>query len=94
MIKIKKENYGTFILSASLAIESFNDDNELSNEEENQIIKMYDVLREYREKFYGNVDKQKEVIDIIINTINLLGEDRFIFYDDGDVNYKWKGGIK
>lgn len=45
-----------------------------------------------------SIDEQIRITNEIVKKYNdafdLIGRDNFIFYDDGDINYIWKGGEK
>lgn len=80
-MKIKKENYGKFILKGSLALEYYNDCNKDYVESFNSYNKK---LKEYR----NNKLSKEEIVNELISVIETIGVNHFIIYDDGDVGYK------
>ena len=81
-------------LKYSLAVENYEDDTGKTSETNDQA---WNLLNEYRaikdslskEEELEMVKKISEAFDLAVDEI---GRDKFIFYDDGDINYIWKGG--
>ena len=84
---IKSENFDKFIFKGSLALESYFDNNHTDKE----IFDDFNIkLRNYRQLAEKQeTDKQKLVNELIL-IIEKFGIDKFIIYDDGDVEYIWK----
>ena len=84
---IKSENFDKFIFKGSLALEAYFDDNCTDKE----IFDNFNIkLRNYRQLAEKQeTDKQKLVNELIL-IIEKFGIDKFIIYDDGDVEYIWK----
>lgn len=84
---IKSENFDKFIFKGSLALESYFDDNRTDKE----IFDNFNIkLKKYRQlSEKSKVDKETIVNELIL-IIEKLGIDKFIIYDDGDVEYIWK----
>ena len=77
-----------------LAFEDYEDDNGVTLKELDPI---YEGLKEYRAKLKENLLNEVELIKItdkIINqfdkVVDIIGKEKFIFYDDGGVEYIWK----
>ncbi|MDD2203250.1 MAG: hypothetical protein PHT75_02905 [Bacilli bacterium] len=93
MEEMKSKSY--MILKRQLAIEHFESQKKLSQEEGNLIHDTYDMLNNYREN-RKNASKEKldvletETLDTINKTIDALGKQHFIFYDDGSIEYGWE----
>lgn len=89
--ELKKNLYKLFKLD--LAFESYmddtNDDNFLLNE---IIMERNNFMKEQKSK---NIEEQykltTEMLKKYNNILDIVGRDNFIFYDDGDINYIWKG---
>ena len=84
---IKNENFDKFIFKGSLALEAYFDNNRTGKE----IFDDFNIkLRNYRQLAEKQeTDKQKLVNELIL-IIEKFGIDKFIIYDDGDVEYIWK----
>mgnify|MGYP004532085971 FL=1 len=84
---IKNENFDKFIFKGSLALEAYFDNNHTGKE----IFDDFNIkLRNYRQLAEKQeTDKQKLVNELIL-IIEKFGIDKFIIYDDGDVEYIWK----
>lgn len=81
---IKSENFDKFIFKGSLALEAYFDNNCTNKEildDFNSKLKKY---RQLPEK--GKADKETIVNELIL-IIEKLGIDKFIIYDDGDIEY-------
>ena len=83
---IKKENYDMYIFKGALALESYYD-NENSNQE------LYDLfnkeLKEYRELSEKNDEIKEKIVNRLFETLEKLGIEKFIIYDDGDIEYRY-----
>lgn len=82
---IKKENYDKFIFKGSLALESYFDDNN------DEYLELFDKFNERLKKYRSKTDKTTTDSEYIVNElmalIEKLGKEKFIIYDDGDVEY-------
>jgi hypothetical protein len=81
------------LLSMQLALENYEDDNgtKTSLIEEGHI-----ALGKFRDECLSmsseeQLKKANDIIKIYNKAFDLIGRDNFIFYDDGDINYIWKG---
>lgn len=84
---IKSENFDKFIFKGSLALETYFDNNCTNKEifdDFNSKLRNYRQLAEKQE-----IDKETIVNELIL-IIEKLGIDKFIIYNDGDVEYIWK----
>lgn len=85
-ILIKTENFDKFIFKGSLALESYFDDNCTDKE-------IFDNFNIKLKKYRQLPEKGKEDKEIIVNELILiiekLGIDKFIIYDDGDIEYNY-----
>lgn len=88
---INKDNYDKFIFKGSLALESYFD-------EMNNNISLFDEfnnkLKEYRSKNEKNEQDKEIIVNELLSIIEKLGKDKFILYDDGDVEYNYKNKEK
>ena len=85
---LKKENYGNYIFTTSLAIENYCDDNNINDDK--KIKDMYDLLRDYRELNRELIEKRDELVLKMQDTVKYIGESNFILYDDGTLEYNCK----
>lgn len=90
---VKLENNKRQLLRLQLALESYEDD----TGENLQLLKETNLeLKKFRET-QENISNEEQIniTDKIIEKynqiINMIGKDKFIFYDDGDINYIWRG---
>lgn len=85
------ENNLTRILKISLALESYQD----NVGENNDIIdKAFDIIGSLRERreFLTKKEQLEETNKVLAKlneVLDIVGREKFIFYDDGDINYKW-----
>lgn len=81
---IKSENFDKFIFKGSLALEEYFDNNHTDKE----IFDNFNIkLKKYRQlPEKGKADKETIVNELIL-IIEKLGIDKFIIYDDGDIEY-------
>lgn len=81
-----------FNLCASLAIESFVDENNRSDVYLEEPFTLLHIYRKFKDQM--NEEELAPFAQIISNGFNRLfdklGRIHFIFYDDGEVNYIWK----
>jgi hypothetical protein len=82
------------LLSMQLALENYEDDNGTKTPliEEGHI-----ALGKFRDERLSMSSKEQlkkanDIIKIYNKAFDLIGRYNFIFYDDGDINYIWKGG--
>lgn len=76
----------------SLAFEDYTDNT--GNYDVLQINEAFDKLKEFRNSKNALSEKeQKEFLNKILDKFNesldIVGRDKFVFYDDGDINYIW-----
>lgn len=95
-IEEKLKNLRCKLLTMQLALESYEDDNNSKTPliEEGNI-----SLSKFRDERLSmndeeQLEKSNEIIAIYNSAFDLIGRDNFIFYEDGDINYIWKGGKK
>lgn len=84
---IKNENFDKFIFKGSLAVEAYFDDNHTDKE----IFDNFNIkLRNYRQLAEKQDIDKETIVNELILIIEKLGIDKFIIYNDGDVEYIWK----
>lgn len=76
----------------SLAFEDYTDNT--NNHNIPQINEAYDNLKEYRicKNSLSEKEQQdylKKILNQFQTALDIVGRDKFIFYDDGDINYIW-----
>ena len=87
------ENNLRRLLRLQLALENYEDD----TGENQQLLKEANLeLKKFREtKQNLSSEEQINITDKIIEKYNqiidIIGKDKFVFYDDGDINYIWRG---
>ena len=82
-MKILKSNYDKFIFKGSLALELYSDMN--GNKE---ILNNFnDKLKHYRALPIKGEKSKETIVKELITIINKLGQEKFIIYEDGDVEY-------
>ena len=79
------------ILNSSLAIESYQD---FTGDEDSEISQAYKKLGLYYKNKPVMTEEELlktsyELVKIFDAIFDKIGREKFIFYDDGDVNYKW-----
>lgn len=90
---VKLENNLRQLLRLQLALESYEDD----TGEKLQLLSQTNLeLKNFREtKQNLSSEEQINITDKIIEKYNriidIIGKDKFVFYDDGDINYIWRG---
>lgn len=81
---INKINFDRFIFKGSLALESYFDDT-------NDNIELFDEFNKKLDKYRSLNDKTDNDRELIVNELlsilNKIGIDKFIIYDDGDIEY-------
>ena len=93
-IEVLLKKNSRLIFKLDLALESYEDD---TNNDVPLLKEAIVELNEFRKnKANMSIDEQYKTSEKILQkynrVIDLVGRDNFIFYDDGDVNYIWKGG--
>ena len=90
--ELKKKSKLLFKLD--LAFESYEDDNNVNIPLLNEVTMEFNEFR--KKKINMNIveqyNKTEELLKKYDKVLNIVGRDNFIFYDDGDINYIWKGG--
>ena len=88
-MKIDRDNYDTFILNGQLALEDYNDftgkDTELCDE-------YFKIIEHYRKN--RKEDELEKVVSKLIEVLEKIGLDNFIFYGDGALEYDIKKGVR
>ena len=84
------------ILYIQLAIENYELNTGIEHDEVNHA---FEVLNKFRTKRKNLTEEEqfkesKEVLDLLNTALNVIGRDKFIFYEDGDINYKWDMSFK
>lgn len=92
LLKIKSKE----IFKLDLALEDYEDD---TNNDIPLLNEINLKLKDFRKtKDSMSIDEQLKKSDDILKKFNdvldLIGRENFIFYEDGDINYIWKGGQK
>lgn len=88
---VNKENYEKFIFKGSLALESYFDETNNNKELFDEFNKK---LKNYR-SLDVKTDQDKEyIVNNLLSIFEKIGQDSFIIYDDGDVEYNFKELIK
>ncbi len=81
------------ILEIQLALESYRDDTETAfSDEEKKALADLQLLREQRNDL-TETEKAKQSEDILIRlnkVLDKIGREKFIFYEDGGINYIYK----
>lgn len=82
------------LFKLDLAFESYEDNNKINIPLLNETTL---ELNEFRRKKINmgieeQYDKTEELLTKYDKVLDIVGRDNFMFYDDGDVNYIWKGG--
>ncbi len=90
MNSLNEKNYDKFILKGSLAIEMYTVMNNLSNESEEKINNMYTEIKKYRELNKKTLEDKAKIVSLVFDLIDTIGVDKFVIYEDGDVNAKIK----
>lgn len=83
-IVVNKENFDKFIFKASLALESYYDD---TNDNKELFDTFNEKLKAYRQLTKKNDNDKENIVNELISTIKNIGIDKFVIYDDGDVEY-------
>ena len=84
---IKSENFDKFIFKGSLALEAYFDNNRTNKE----IFDDFNIkLKNYRQLAKKQEIDKETIVNELILIIEKLGIDKFIIYDDGDIEYIWK----
>lgn len=90
---VQLENNKRQLLRLQLALESYEDD----TGEDLQLLKETNLeLKKFREiqqniSIEDQINITNKIIEKYNEIINIIGKDKFIFYDDGDINYIWRG---
>ena len=90
--KLKKNSKLLFKLD--LAFESYEDNNNINISLLNETTLELNEFR--RKKINMGIEEQynktEELLTKYDKVLDIVGRDNFMFYDDGDINYIWKGG--
>lgn len=81
---VKKENYDKFIFKGSLALESYLD---VTNDNIKLIEMFNKKLKNYRFNKNNNDEEKKIIVDSLLSLIKKIGEENFVIYNDGDIEY-------
>lgn len=90
---VQLENNKRQLLRLQLALESYEDD---TGEKLQSLNETNLELKNFRgTKQNLSSEEQINITDKIIEKYNqiidIIGKDKFVFYDDGDINYLWRG---
>ena len=90
---VQLENNKRQLLRLQLALESYEDD---TGEKLQSLNETNLELKNFRgTKQNLSSEEQINITDKIIEKYNqiidIIGKDKFVFYDDGDINYIWRG---
>ena len=83
---INKNNYDKFIFKGSLALESYYDNTHENKELFNALNKR---LKEYRSLYEKNDSDKESIVNDLISTLEQIGKEKFVIYEDGDVEYNY-----
>ena len=86
-MKIKKEDYQRFLVSGSLAIETYCDLNNIDTHENEQISNFFAKMKEYYDLSRKRIEIRDEAVEDLIDLINNIGEDKFSINDNGEIGY-------
>ena len=90
---VQLENNKRQLLRLQLALESYEDD----TGENLQLLKEANLelkkFRETKQNLSGEeqINITEKIIEKYNQIIDIIGKDKFVFYDDGDINYIWRG---
>ena len=79
-------NYGKLIFKGSLALECYYDD---TSENKELIDSFNNELRHYRSLDVVTDSDKERVANIVLETIEKIGKEKFTIYEDGDVEYNY-----
>lgn len=87
------ENNKRQLLRLQLALENYEDD---TGENLQLLIEANLELKKYRETKQNlsreeQINITEKIIEKYNQIIDIIGKDKFVFYDDGDINYIWRG---
>lgn len=83
---INKNNYDKFIFKGALALESYHD---ITHENKELFDTFNNKLKKYR-LLSDKTDNDKEsIVNDLLSTIETIGMEKFIIYEDGDVEYNY-----
>lgn len=85
-ITLKKNSYNKFIFKGSLALESYYDD---THKNKQLFDDFNDKLKKYRSLHEKTNEAKENIVNELLSTIEQIGEENFIIYDDGDVEYNY-----
>ena len=83
----QKKNYREFILRGPLAVECFVDLVGVNPTKEEVINTMYENLGKFRKLEKQVSIEEEKLVNEIIDVINMLGKENFIFYNDGYIEH-------
>lgn len=82
------------LFKLDLAFESYEDNNNINIPLLNETTLELNEFR--RKKINMGIEEQynktEELLTKYDKVLDIVGRDNFMFYDDGDINYIWKGG--
>ena len=81
---INKNNCDKFIFKGSLALESYYDE---TNENKELFDNFNNKLKKYRLLQKKTEYDKKLIANTLLSIIEQIGEEKFVIYDDGDVEY-------
>ncbi len=81
---INKNNYDKFIFKGSLALESYYD----ATKENKELFDSFNKdLKAYRLLSKKNDSDKESIVTKLILTLEKIGEEKFIIYEDGTIEY-------
>lgn len=84
---IEKRNYDKFIFKGSLALESYFDENNKNSE---LFTDFNNKLAKYRSLQNKSINDTETIVRELLSIINKIGNENFIIYEDGDIEYIYK----
>ena len=89
-IKLQKKEYDKFVFKGLLAVECYDDANDIDDDKKTAIKKIYKKGNEYHELNRQLIKSRDTLVEDLLNLIEMLGEEKFTIYDDGDITYNDK----
>ena len=83
---ISENNYDKFIFKGALALESYYDDTHQNKE---LFDSFNNKLKEYRSLCKKTDSDKKIIVNDLLLTMEQIGKEKFVIYEDGDVEYNF-----
>ena len=84
---VDKKNYEKFIFKGALALECYFD---ATNENQELFDEFNKKLKDYRSLDEKTAKDKEYIVNILLSTFKKIGQDYFLIYEDGDVEYNYK----